>query len=235
MPVLEVFYMRASPPSYAVLALLKHTKTPYKATELDYFGGQQFTEEHAKRNPQKEVPVIQDGDYILCESVAILQYIADAYGKGLPDLYPSDPKRRGTINQRLAFNLCNLYPSVSMYTFGDVFGAPSTDQIKSKALRSLSVFETILKDQGTKFAAGEKFSIADIGLLQTAICMEAADFDFSPYPLIAKWYETCKTQGAMWEDFKAIRDDLHFFLKNPPNKDALAQLDKKRDASFQQK
>ncbi|XP_059476448.1 glutathione S-transferase 1-like isoform X2 [Neocloeon triangulifer] len=172
MPVLEVFYMRASPPSYAVLALLKHTKTPYKATELDYFGGQQFTEEHAKRNPQKEVPVIQDGDYILCESVAILQYIADAYGKGLPDLYPSDPKRRGTINQRLAFNLCNLYPSVSMYTFGDVFGAPSTDQIKSKALRSLSVFETILKDQGTKFAAGDKKFQRNSPLLTSVFCKQ---------------------------------------------------------------
>jgi glutathione S-transferase len=48
MPLLEVFVMRGSPPSYAVLALLKEMKIPYKATELDYFGGDQFKEDFTK-------------------------------------------------------------------------------------------------------------------------------------------------------------------------------------------
>jgi len=48
MPLLEVFVMRGSPPSYAVLALLKELKIPYKATELDYFGGDQFKEDFTK-------------------------------------------------------------------------------------------------------------------------------------------------------------------------------------------
>ncbi|XP_065339528.1 glutathione S-transferase 1-like [Cloeon dipterum] len=233
MPVLEVFMMKGSPPSYAVLALLKEIKTPYKATELSFFDGDHLKEEHAKRNPQKEVPVIKDGDYILCESIAILQYLADAYGKSYPDLFPADPKRRGIVNQRLAFNLCNFYPNISTYTFGDVFGIPNAAALKSKAERSLLVLETILKDQDTKFAAGDEFTIADIGLLAAALCLEAAEFNFSPYPRIAKWYGACKNRPA-WEDLKVCRDDLHHFLQNPPNKDAIAELEKKKNLSFQQ-
>jgi len=48
MPIMEVFVMHGSPPSYAVKALLKEMKIPFKATELDYFGGDQFKPEHVK-------------------------------------------------------------------------------------------------------------------------------------------------------------------------------------------
>ena len=125
---------------------------------------------------------------------------------------------------------------------------------KAKATRSLSVLEAILKKQGSTFAAGGKkkitsvltshfakynyarkgsFSIADISLLGAAICMEAASFDFAPYPCIAKWYEACKKQHpSAWEELKVCRDDLHLYFKNPPPKAAISKLDKMRDESF---
>jgi len=70
-------------------------------------------------------------------------------------------------------------------------------------------------------------------MLGTAVCMEASNFDFSPYPFIAKWYEMCKKHHpSSWEEFKVCRDDLSQIFKNPPKKEALAKLDKMRNESF---
>ncbi|XP_059486283.1 glutathione S-transferase 1-like [Neocloeon triangulifer] len=232
MSSLEVFMMAGSPPSSAVLALLAEIKVPFQSTELDYFNGDHLTEEFAKRNPQKEVPVIKDGDYELSESVAIMQYLADAYGENFPDLYPKDPKRRGIVNQRLAFNLCNFYANVYAFTFGIVYGGDA-EKTKPAVIKSLLVLETILKAQGTKFAAGENFTIADIGLLATAICLDAAGFDLKPYPTVAKWYDECKNRSPVWDTFKTCRDDLHDFFNNPPSKELIEKAVKNREKSFE--
>jgi hypothetical protein len=48
MPILEIFMMRASPPSYAAMATLKQLRIPFKATEINYFEGEQFGEAHIK-------------------------------------------------------------------------------------------------------------------------------------------------------------------------------------------
>jgi glutathione S-transferase len=47
-------------------------------------------------------------------SIAILQYLADKYGK-TDDLYPKDPEKRALVNHRLAFNLSTYYRYISEY------------------------------------------------------------------------------------------------------------------------
>jgi glutathione S-transferase len=46
-------------------------------------------------NPNGRLPVAEDGDFALWESVAILEYMADKAGR----LAPTDPQGRALINQ----------------------------------------------------------------------------------------------------------------------------------------
>ena len=53
--------------------------------------GDTRTQEFVKINPRMRVPVIQDGDFVLTESVAIMRYLARE--KGVEDhWYPKDSR-----------------------------------------------------------------------------------------------------------------------------------------------
>lgn len=53
------------------------------------------------------MPVLVDGDLIVTESRAMLQYLGSAYGK--ESFYPKDPKARAMVDQRLFFEATTLY------------------------------------------------------------------------------------------------------------------------------
>nr|CAD7267452.1 unnamed protein product [Timema shepardi] len=105
-------------------------------------------------NPQKEIPCIDDDGFILSESIAILQYIADKYSKN-DSLYPKKLYQRAIVNHRLAFNLSTYYKNISDYVMAPIFFAYERTSIALKKTNlALSVFNTLLQRQGTKFAAG---------------------------------------------------------------------------------
>lgn len=72
-------------------------------------------------------------------------------------------------------------------------------------------------------------TIADIAVSTAALCMEASNFDMSPYPTIDRWYQTFKKEcPELWNVIKDCRDDLHEYYVNPPPKKAFEKLDELR-------
>ncbi len=55
------------------------------------------------------MPVLQDGDFVLTESRAIAQYVANAYAKDGGKLYPKEPKVRAKVDQMMYFDTVNLF------------------------------------------------------------------------------------------------------------------------------
>ncbi|CAB3369874.1 Hypothetical predicted protein [Cloeon dipterum] len=217
MPV-KLYSVSDSPPSMAVKMTLVALNVPHEVINIDFMKGEHRTDEYAQKNPQKEVPVLEDDGFFLSESVAMMQYICDKYA---PDnqLYPKDPQKRALVNHRLVFNISTLYKFLIEYTFGPVFvGYPRTEEHKKKAENALSVFETYQKRLGTKYAAGDNLTIADLSLVTGIFCLEAIDFDISAYPTVASWYNNFKKeQPDLWAISKPAMDELHHFYLNPPN------------------
>ncbi len=60
------------------------------------FGGLD-TPEYGAMNPNRKIPVLQDGDLTIWESSAIVRYLAAQYGVGT--LWPEDPKQRAVCDQ----------------------------------------------------------------------------------------------------------------------------------------
>src|SRR5215470_18095145 len=63
---------------------------------VDLMTGAQHKEAYASLNPNRQVPLLVDGDLKLTEGSAILKYIAEKYQ--LPS-YPTELKKRAKINE----------------------------------------------------------------------------------------------------------------------------------------
>lgn len=111
--MMKLYAVCDGPPSFAVRMLLKALNLDYELVDVDYCAGEHMTDNYAKMNPQKEIPVLYDGFY-LSESNAILQYLMDKYAPE-SSMYPKDPVQRALVNHRLCFNLSFFYPSIFAY------------------------------------------------------------------------------------------------------------------------
>lgn len=71
---IEYYYHPLSPPSCLSWMVLKELGVEWEEKIIDIFQEEQRTEEFAKLNPLKQVPVLKDGDFILTERLVFIMW-----------------------------------------------------------------------------------------------------------------------------------------------------------------
>lgn len=135
------------------------------------------------------VPTIVDDGFTLWESRAILGFLADKYDNtGM--LYPSDPQQRAIVNQRLMFDF-TLYERYGAYYFPRMTEKIPEDFEKFKKFEDFVAFldEFLSK---TKYAAGDKITIADYSLIASWSTVDVSEYDWTRFENIARWFDLCK-------------------------------------------
>jgi glutathione S-transferase len=88
-----------SPYAWRVWLALEHKGLAYELRMLSFDRGDMKQPAFLALNPRGQVPLIQDGDHVLYESAAIVEYLDDAYpGTGAP-LFPSAPTPRSVARR----------------------------------------------------------------------------------------------------------------------------------------
>ncbi|CAH0582954.1 unnamed protein product [Chrysodeixis includens] len=215
---LKLYSVSDGPPSLACRQVFAALDVPFELVNVIFNNGEHMTDDYAKMNPQKEIPVLDDDGFFLSESVAIMQYICDKYKPGSP-LYPTDPKARALVNHRLLFNLTTYYANVAPYTMAPIFFAyERTPEGLKRVHMALEVFETYLTRLGTSYAAGDKLTIADFPLINTTMTLEAVGVDFSKYDKINQWYNNFKKNHPdLWKISADGMKEIKYFDANPPD------------------
>ena len=95
----KFYYASGSPFSWRVWLGLEHKGVPYHQKVLSFSDGDLKTDEYRALNPRRRVPVLVDGDFVLAESSAILEYIEDRWPNG-PALFAHEPRKRA-IQRRM--------------------------------------------------------------------------------------------------------------------------------------
>lgn len=116
-------------------------------------------------NPNAQVPVLVDGDFVLWGSHAILRYLATAEGDSA--LLPQDIRPRAIVNQWLDWYATEMSPAMS-YGF-HALGRKTPghedrgriDESVTATRTCLAILEQTLND-GRAFIAGDIFTLADI-------------------------------------------------------------------------
>lgn len=116
-------------------------------------------------NPNAMVPVIQDGDFTLWESNAIIRYLAASYGGEAP--YPLPARARARVDQWMDWQASDLNRSWIFAFLSLVRHLPSHQNAQALAAgcadwsRHMAILDRRLSATGA-YVAGEAFSLADI-------------------------------------------------------------------------
>jgi len=71
--------------------------------------GEQREPEYRALNPQALVPTLEDGGHVLTQSLAIIEYLEEAYPQ-TPRLLPSDPAGRAVVRAMSQAIACDVHP-----------------------------------------------------------------------------------------------------------------------------
>jgi glutathione S-transferase len=135
--------------------------------------------------------IVDDDDFVLCESKAILMYLPHKEKGCRSQSYPKCPKVRALVNQRLLFDSVDFYPRVNevanlMYSPEPII----TVQHKAKITKALQTMETFL--DGHDYFVGNKPTIADFAFCSSVALLIAMGFEIEISPKVAAWFERMK-------------------------------------------
>ncbi|XP_053625360.1 glutathione S-transferase 1-like [Plodia interpunctella] len=190
MSKLLLYAAPASPPSRSVMMLAEVLGLPLQCKMINLLKLEHRTQEFKKLNPLSLVPVLQDGDFILCDSHAILKYLVSAYGGQQQEvLYPRELQARALVDQRLFFNASVFFRKVvndiAFSSFQGRLKAPTQQHIDNID-EVYSVLDGYL--QKCRYVAGDRLTIADLSVGASATAAQIIHkIDAERYPHGAAW------------------------------------------------
>ena len=190
---------------------------------IDLMTGEHYQDFYVAINPNRLVPVLDDGDFRLTESSAILKYLAD---KTSSPAYPKDLRKRAKVNEMMDWFNTNFYRD---YGYGLVYPQifphhqrPSDEAQeatinwgKERAQGWLQILNDHWIGADRNYLCGNEITIADffgIGLLTLG---EIIRCDFSPYPNVERWIANMK-QLDSWDSINEVFNGFAASVKEQP-------------------
>ncbi|HEX8785595.1 MAG TPA: maleylacetoacetate isomerase [Telluria sp.] len=191
-------YFRSSA-AYRVRIALNLKELSYDAIPVHLLrgGGEQLQEQYRSINPSGLVPAFQDDYITLTQSMAILEYLDEAYPQ-FP-LMPKDPAGRARVRELAQIVACDIHPvnnlRVLRYLVRDL---GLSEEVKTEWYRhwlvnGLEVLEKHLARDPSSgpLCHGYNPTIADCFLVPQVFNATRNGIDVSVYPNIARVNETC--------------------------------------------
>lgn len=163
---LTIWGRRSSSNVQAVMWAIAEMGLPFERHDVGHRYGGTDTPEFAALNPNRTIPVLQDGDGpALWESGAILRYLAGRYGS--EHFWPSDPVARADVDRWAEWAKINIALTFTAPIFWRVVRTRTTDRDPAAITAAVAQFErklTIAEQRLTqhRFLAGDSFTLADI-------------------------------------------------------------------------
>ncbi len=192
-----------SPRALKVRALVRHLNLEVEECLVDLFKGEQRAPAYAALNPNMRMPVLEDGDYVLWESNAILQYLAAKRPES--GLWPSDLRAQANVSRWLNWESAHWAPAGTPFAFERVvkklagLGAPDPAEIargEQPFHAAAQALDTSLR--GKKWLVGDRLTIADFGVATGMALADAAQLPLEKYDEIVRWYDGFRVLPA-WQ------------------------------------
>lgn len=157
---------------------------PYRFIEVDFAGGALQRPDFLALNPYAQVPVLEDGETVIADSVAILVYLASRYAPGR--WLPADALGQARVQRWLSVAQGPLAYGAAAARLITVFGADfRAEEVIARAHRMLGVMEQALA--GCAWLAGDTPSLADVALYSYVDLAPEGNVSLQAYPNVQAW------------------------------------------------
>lgn len=161
--------------------------------------GEQRSAAYRALNPQGVVPTLVDGDLVLGQSLAILDYLEETHPQ--PPLLPADPAGRARVRQIALAIACDIHPLNNLKVLNFLSDPDGMGLSQEQRLAwyhhwiadGFAALEALLaRDRPAgDFCHGERPGLADCCLVPQVYNAARFEVDLAPYPLIRSVNEAC--------------------------------------------
>jgi glutathione S-transferase len=201
---IELYVFPPSPRAFKPMVVANHLGIETALRIVDLVKGDQKSPQYAALNPNMRMPTLKDGDYVLWESGAILQYLAGK--KPENGLLPRDERGRLDVTRWQFWDVCHWDPGCAVFIFEHLVkpivlksGEPDQAAI-AKGVENFHRAAKVLDDQlrGRKFVTGETLTLADFSIGASMNLADMAHYPIAQYAEIKRWYESLRALPA-WQ------------------------------------
>ena len=208
---MKLYMHPVSMTSRPVRLFIAENKIPVEEVTVDLFTGEHMKPPYTDMNPSAMVPMLEDGDFRLTESSAILKYLADKYD--LPS-YPKDLKKRAKVNEVMDwlntqfyrdFGYGLVYPQLFPHhkRRSDEAHAGAVAWGQQGAKNWLQILNDHWIGPKNQYLCGDELTIADYFGAGLVSIGELIDCDFSAYPNIKRWLDNMKKLKS-WHEVNEV-------------------------------
>jgi glutathione S-transferase len=217
---MKLHFHPVSTASRPVVFFCAEANIAYEPVIVDLMTGAHHKEPFVSMNPSSMVPVLEDGDFVLSESSAILKYLAEKHNS---PAYPKDIQARGRINERMDWFNTNLYREWGYHlVYPQVFPhhvrqpeaaqKATLDWGKEKSERWLKVLDGhIISDR--KYLCGDTITIADYFGSQILAAGDLIGAKVERFPNVNRWMNAMRALPS-WKKVNEATDGFAASLKS---------------------
>jgi len=212
---MKLYHHPASTTSRPIALFVAENGLPVDMQVIDIFHGEHHQPAYQAKNPNALVPLLEDGDFRLTESSAILKYLADKFAS---PLYPKDLQQRARVNERMDWINTQMGRD---FVFGVVFAqllphhkrrseeaqAATVQWGRERSQAWLKVLNDHLLGPGRNYLCGDAITIADYYGAAFLTVGEVIGCNFADYPYLQGWLARVKSLKS-WKSVNATLDGL---------------------------
>lgn len=200
-------YTWNTPNGRKVSIMLEELEVPYKVHAINIGEDEQFTKDFLRISPNNKIPAIVDHEtgVSLMESGAILLYLADKYGKFLPN----DVVGRAKAWEWLMWQMGGFGPMLGQTHHFAQFNPGIAPYAEERFLGETRRLYGVLDKQleGQEYIIGE-YSIVDMACWPWASRYEWQRIDLADFPNVRAWYQRLANRPAVQRGYH-IPDHLN--------------------------
>ena len=210
--MLTVWGRKTSSNVQAVMWGIAELGLEYRRHDVGHRFGGTDTDKFGAMNPNRTVPVLQDGeDEPLWESAAILRYLATRYGTA--PFWPEDIAARAQVDKWAEWAKVNINSAFTVPIFWKVVRTPQAERDWPAIRAAVAALEgklAIAEDRLGQVAhlAGDDFTLADVQFGHVLYRYYEIGIERGTFPNVRRYYEALQERPAYREHVMVSYADL---------------------------
>lgn len=189
---MKLYFHPMSGNSRRALLVAAHLDVPLERIVVDLTQSEQRGAPHLARNPNGHVPVLEDDGFVLWESRAIMQYLADKTPG--QTLYPTDLRGRAEVNRWLFWCAAHMAPANTIIVRENfvkpLTGRGPADPVElARGEALVAQYAPVLDAHlaGRTWVTQDRVTLADYSLAASFALAGPARLPVAPYAHLRAW------------------------------------------------